>query len=196
MIIHGMGEQRPMETLREVVEAVLPKPKPGKPKYWSKPDSTSDLFELRKLQARVGRHKTHFYEYYWAHLVQGTNYWHIWHWLKNLLFRWPWNVPKRLFMVWTVTWVLLTVFAAVSAHGVLDFMDRPLIEGIENFFAGNWNYPLALLLFLIAQYFLINYVGDAARYLSPHPKNIELRQKIRKGGIDLLRRLHESSEKI
>lgn len=43
-----------------------------------------------------------------------------------------------------------------------------------------------------AQYFLLSYLGDAARYLSPSPRNISLRQQVRANGIKLLRHLHAS----
>lgn len=42
--------------------------------------------------------------------------------------------------------------------------------------------------------FLYGYVGDAARYLDPHPDNIEQRNKIREEGIALLHSLHESNK--
>jgi hypothetical protein len=41
---------------------------------------------------------------------------------------------------------------------------------------------------------LVSYVGDAARYLSPLPANINLRQKVRSQGVQLLRALHESGK--
>ena len=37
-------------------------------------------------------------------------------------------------------------------------------------------------------------VGDAARYLSPHPQNIAIRQSVRSEGLELLRRLHERGD--
>ena len=51
VVIHGIGEQRPMDTLRAFADAVLPDVEPGKEKFWSKPDKLSDLFELRVLQS-------------------------------------------------------------------------------------------------------------------------------------------------
>jgi hypothetical protein len=49
-------------------------------------------------------------------------------------------------------------------------------------------------LFLVAQGFVLSYLGDAARYLSPRPRNIALRQKIRSEGLKLFRSLHASGE--
>jgi hypothetical protein len=39
--------------------------------------------------------------------------------------------------------------------------------------------------------FIVNYVGDAARYLNPSPPNIKMRRKIRQKGVELLRNLHD-----
>ena len=72
VVIHGIGEQRPMDTLRGFVEAMIPTDTPdGIPLYWSKPDQLSRNFDLRVLKAS-GRTSTDFYEYYWAHKMQGT----------------------------------------------------------------------------------------------------------------------------
>ena len=85
VLIHGIGEQKPMDTLRSFVSAVLPPATEGQVQYWSKPDTMSALFELRRLQV-PGRIKTHFYEYYWAYHVSGTKISHLWHWFVDLLF--------------------------------------------------------------------------------------------------------------
>ncbi len=46
----------------------------------------------------------------------------------------------------------------------------------------------------VLQYFVIHYIGDAARYLSPQPKNIAFRRAVRSEGIKLLRNIHESGD--
>jgi len=38
-------------------------------------------------------------------------------------------------------------------------------------------------------------VGDAVRYLTPSPQNIDSRYKIRQKGVDLLKKLHEKKDK-
>ena len=52
VIIHGIGEQRPMDTLRGFVQSVLSVPKQGGEKYYSRPDPLTESFELRVLQNR------------------------------------------------------------------------------------------------------------------------------------------------
>ena len=105
IVIHGMGEQRPMSTLRGFVDAVLPEHEDGI-KFFSRPDSISDSYELRILQNRK-QPRTHFFEYYWAYKVTGTKMGHILGWLKTLLVRWPWQVTGQLLPLWLTSWALI-----------------------------------------------------------------------------------------
>ena len=187
IVIHGIGDQRPMDTVRSFVNAVLPKHGSG-PKYFSKPDKMSEIFELRKLQNRQDP-RTHFFEYYWAYKVEGTKMSHVVNWIKTLLFRKPKNVPKHLRPLWYTSWVLiLTVLAFVALGG---FNQATNATGAVSFIISG----IGAALLAMIQGIFINSVGDAARYLSPNPKNIALRQSIRAAGIDLLRKLHESGTK-
>lgn len=43
--------------------------------------------------------------------------------------------------------------------------------------------------------FIVNYVGEAARYLNPRPANINMRRQIRQMGIKLLLNLHNPKYK-
>lgn len=189
VLIHGIGEQKPMDTVRGFVESVLPPPMNDGEQYWSKPDPMSESFELRRLQA-VGRNKIHFFEYYWAYQISGTKFRHLTQWLLDLLLRRPCNVPLGLRTIWWLSWVLLialviAVASGAVAHFMHDYQDRSPYTILSG--------GLALLL-CVVQGFLLYYVGDAARYLSPSPENIALRQRIRADGVALLRRLHESGE--
>ena len=47
VLIHGIGEQRPMGTLRAFVDAML-EPRT----FHSKPDTVSDSYELRRIKLR------------------------------------------------------------------------------------------------------------------------------------------------
>ena len=49
VIIHGIGEQQPMSTLRRFVKAVLKDPSADGLLFYSKPDRISDTLELRRL---------------------------------------------------------------------------------------------------------------------------------------------------
>jgi hypothetical protein len=188
VIIHGIGEQRPMSTLRGFVEAVLPARQDGEEKYFSKPDALSESFELRKLQDR-SQPRTHFYEYYWAYKVEGTKYGHVWAWLSMLLFRRPKKVPKQLRSIWWLSWFLIVVAGVSMALGFNDTL-RQLAERLPAFLVSLGSMGLLALV----QIAVLNFIGDAARYLSPRPENIKLRQTIRSDGIKLLKKIHEDGE--
>ena len=189
VLIHGIGEQKPMETLRSFVSAVLPPAAEGQEQFWSKPDPMSKLFELRRLQT-PGRTKTHFYEYYWAYHEEGTKLSHLVRWFAELLFRRWRNIPPALRGIWLAWWILTSTLVILAASGGLAYF--------QGWYASQPQYGpvwiLLMLLFSVLQGVLVHYVGDAARYLSPHPRNIALRQKIRAEGVQLLKQLHDSRD--
>lgn len=189
VLIHGIGEQKPMETLRGFVAAVLPRAAEGHEQYWSKPDPMSGLFELRRLQT-PGRTKTHFYEYYWAYHVEGTRLSHLGQWFAELLFRRWVNIPHALRVIWAVSWVLMGILLILLSLGSLAYAYEWYSSKPQ--FGPVW--AALLLVTGLVQGFLIYYVGDAARYLSSNPQNVALRQKIRADGVRLLKVLHDSRD--
>jgi hypothetical protein len=183
VLIHGMGEQKPMDTLRSFVSAVLSQAKPRR--LFSKPDRMSETLELRRLTASGDRRRpiTDFYEYYWAYQMEGTTFKHVRAWFRTLLLRSPRNVPPSLRFLWALGWMVL----AVAGYLALANLLRPAAAPAPVTWTG-----LALLGFgALVQVFAISSLGDVARYLSPAPYNIAIRQRIRSEGIALLRKLHE-----
>jgi hypothetical protein len=197
VIIHGIGEQRPMNTLRAFVKAVTGRAETKNGdltgKAFSKPDSISPTLELRRMAVpgndqpwRAGDWvATDFYELYWAHLMTGTSWRHVTAWARSLLFQWPWKVPSRLRYPWIISWVLI----GACAYGLIA------LQGWMN--ASRWPLVVTSVGIAIAflrsngTYFGLEYVGDAARYLSPTPANVAVRQAIRSAAIGLLEGLHD-----
>jgi hypothetical protein len=184
VIIHGIGEQRPMQTLRNLVDGVLAD-YVGKPRFWSKPDRISDTLELRRLVAsrKAVRISTDFYELYWAHLMTGTSWKHVIAWIRVLLLRLPTKVPKRLLPIWFLSWLL--VVGAGLAIWQFDLTSPATIAkwgalGTAAFF----------LVRLVGKSLGLHYAGDAARYLSATPDNIAVRHSVRSQALTLLRGLH------
>lgn len=189
IVIHGIGEQKPMDTIRGFVESVLDEPKDGGEKYFSKPNDMSELFELRKLQNRE-QPRTHFFEYYWAHKMQGTTMSHVTSWLSSLLLRLPTNIPSQIKPLWYLSWMLIIAVLVLLALGIIGETTDP-----ENQTTPFFSVSTALaLVWGGIQAWIINDAGDAARYLSANPKNIAVRQAIRSDGIKLIRSIHESGE--
>ena len=208
ILIHGIGEQRPMGTLRAFVDALL-----DPDSFHSKPDTISQSYELRRIKLRrvpgeqgrpgvnVDWPETDFYEYYWAHQMQGTNVGHLVDWLRVLmgrgakaacnceLFRPPYH--SRIKWLVAITWlgvppalVAAVWFAAEQPAAALSATAAVVL--------------LMLLKRIVAPILataLLDVVGDAARYLDVSPKNVARRYDIIRGGVDMLRNLHKASDK-
>jgi hypothetical protein len=115
VIVHGMGEQRPLETLRGFVEAVwggssVPTGEPSDDDVWIVPDNRTGLTELARITTRqVGGARTDFYELYWSDLLVGNTLTQIRAWIRGLLWRWPHQVPRESASLWISLWVIVVV---------------------------------------------------------------------------------------
>lgn len=192
VLIHGIGEQVPMDTLRGFVKAVWTTDESVRNPYvpdqvWSKPDNVSQNYELRRLTTAEGKSgkRTDFFEFYWADLMEGTEVEHVKAWLKLLLFRSPRRVPKQLRGIWWA--VALFVLVAVGLSVALFFDLLPV--KVASLVGAISTVLTALLLWPIKKV-----AGDAARYLHVAPPNIGKRRIIREAGIQLLQRLHDSGD--
>ncbi|TKB22013.1 MAG: hypothetical protein E5W69_09425, partial [Mesorhizobium sp.] len=112
VVVHGMGEQRPMDTLRGFVQAVWSHDPARAPFYahvadpadpmgakinqsWITPDSRTNSHELRRITTPydVDGRRTDFYELYWADITQGTTRSRLAAWVTTLLWRKPADIP-------------------------------------------------------------------------------------------------------
>ncbi len=197
VVIHGMGEQRPMQFLRDFVDAAIPAPEGGgKATYYSKPDHMSELFELRSflVPPSANQPQTELYEYYWAHHMSGNRLKQLFPLLKTLLLRWPWEIAASLRLMWLVLWVLtlgigyasLKIGPRLGFSNTRDlFVELGLHVSVATF--------LVVVVGLVVTWGVGAFV-DVARYLNPHPQNVAIRQKIRAEAVKLLRNLQDSGK--
>ena len=207
VVIHGMGEQIPMETLtgfvdtvwtvdKDLVDQGKPDPNTGRKRTavrnasWSKPDPRNRSYELRVVTTESGlnRRRTDFYEYYWAHLIVDTTWAQVRAWIFELMLRNPArDVPRRVLPVWIILWL-------VALGGLAAFLWtlKPTLDdggGVK----GSWPGAIAVaagtavLGWLLG--FLVSYFGDVARYVKAKPLNVARRQEIRENGVQLLETL-------
>lgn len=198
VLIHGIGEQRPILTLRSFVESVASSLKSRnlaretEVLFWDKPDTDSGNYETRKMTMRQGRNHptTDFFEFYWAHHMRNTNYAHIKDWVQRVILRRPGSISKRLLPVFIFLWIITLAVAGLFGffaykHGFSDIFEK--IATISSGLVAT-----AILAFFTK--LLFSYLGDAARYLDPSPGNILERKNIRMEGLSLLKKLHESGK--
>ena len=125
VVIHGIGEQRPMDTITDFVRAVWETDpdvcRNGKPlpaETWSKPDVRTGSLELRRITTRESTPtpafprgaRSDFYELYWADLSAGSTWDEVRAWVAGLLCRNPFtSVPRDVMLAWIALWVLCLV---------------------------------------------------------------------------------------
>lgn len=202
LVIHGMGNQSPMSTLRGFVEAIWTRDlsrKRDEARVWSKRDRFSDDMELRRLvtEADAEGRKTDFFEFYWAHLMEGTSLSAVIRWFVRLFLRPAQRVPPAVLSLWHVGRVglavilllILIVFACLFLAIRLQLQHPFLALGL--LLAA---LVLVVLLAWLRQWIAIAVVGDAARYLTADPQNISARAQIRRLGLKLLEKLHEKDD--
>lgn len=190
MLIHGIGSQRPLATIKGFVDALV-----NRSERWSKPDELSSSYELRRYQLvrTRARPRTDLFELYWADKLPGTKLSHTMSWLRAILLRRPRNVGARLRPIAYLTRLILASTAVGLVALVLTFG----VDGVS----GLWHdasafAQLAWVSFALSAIagvvngVLVRSLGDAARYLDAAPDNIAVRQSIRQSGVALLTRLH------
>lgn len=192
VVVHGIGEQLPGQTLRSFVDSVFREDAVGR---WVKPDSVSSSFEMRKITVAAdfasGRPTTDVYELYWANLIRDTSFGQVAWWMLRLLLTPQKRLPPKLRGdLWIARLLVVLGLALTGAVALALGKAIPAIPAVVITIIGLvWAIVVALAR-LVKSKILINFVGDAARYLKPRPDNVAIRQQIREAGVDLLERLH------
>jgi hypothetical protein len=187
LIIHGIGEQRPMETLRSFVLGVLgPALGPdGKRRFYSKPDPNSETFELRRYRAFEGQADSDFIEFYWQHQMPVAAWRFLLSWLWPLMNRPIKSMPPRFVILWWLAWTSIVILVAAFLLALLPWAG---LSVTYNFLVPSATGIAAVVLGSVG-YLVRSFVGDAAIYLNPHPRTVEARNAIRTSGVELIERL-------
>ena len=160
VVIHGMGEQKPMDTIKHFAHAVWTADtkvhKNGlrdSGQIWSKPDDRTGSLELRRLTTREstpiqegtypGGARQDFYELYWADLSAGSTLGDVQNWVRMLLLRNPFTrVPRRMMAAWIVLWiVVLVILLLVTAAALPAPVPARTPLWPEQYAFWLWNYP-------------------------------------------------------
>lgn len=212
VLVHGMGEQRPMDTIKSFVETVWQRDPqatrngmPNPAEVWSKPDERSGSLELRRITTRPSTPvpgvfdrgvRSDFYELYWADLTAGSPWEDFLAWLRLLLWRNPLrHVPARVFSAWVALWVITILFSVVALWAAIP--PKTIVFGIAIPEAGDWRW-LVLAVIGAATVGLHKLVqqtfGRVVRYTQARPGNIAARKAVRERGLTLLESLHDDPD--
>ena len=191
IVIHGIGEQRPGQLLRQFVENVFDRS--AGEVHFIKPDYVTPLFEMH--MATVPRNDamrptTDVYELYWAHLIRDTTVAQVYGWMLRLMSSGGHKIPHTLIkLVWGLRVTFVTAFLifawlmTTDVPGWLTSLGLGVLVSLPALASTS--------LRVLQDKFIVGYAGDAARYLEPRPENIAVRQAIREAGAQLLDALHD-----
>lgn len=215
LVIHGMGEQMPMDTIKSFVRAVwetdtvitangLPNPA----EVWSKPDVRTGSLELRRITTRESIPtktfsagvRSDFYELYWADLSGGSTWSQVQDWIAGLLLRNPLTrVPRNVLPAWILLWIIafvvillaiataLPISASIGPFRLWDYVPLKWLTGFQA-----WQLALAAAaLGALMHWFVVPYFGRVVRYTRAKPDNIAARRDVRERGLALLAELHK-----
>lgn len=204
VIVHGMGEQQPLDTLNGFIDAALTPDRSGKPFFFSRPEEVSDSFESRSyLAPHLGEGKnekhaqTEFFEYHWAHLMQGNRLDDLAPTFRRMLLRSPRKVPSGLRVVWVLFWALLVLTICLLWRREFQFTLGGLtVDEVVSALVGG-GVVGGLLVYvmsrLLPSWLTASFV-DVVRYLDTSPRSYEARRQIRAGIIKLLTNLHNRGD--
>jgi hypothetical protein len=208
VVVHGMGEQLPMSTLRSFVESVWVKDPqvpvaaghPNGAKVWITPDRRTGSLNLRRIvTAFVGRPsppaapdepqvrlRTDFYELYWADLTQGTTRARLYAWVMELLRRDRRTIPPDAMPIYRVTMLLVAFFGLVLVLAALSSLLSPWLAVAVTVLAGLFTWAVDRI--------LLPFYGDVAGYARATPQTFAQRACVRERGLKLLRDLSDDDD--
>jgi hypothetical protein len=114
LVFHGMGDQRPMETLRGVADAVLGEAgEAGAIRRWVKPyvgkDGAFDLKSISTAAVDDAGRSYDFFELYWADKMSGTRLVAVLLWICDLAKRERSSLPQDGLWIW---WFIVGIMCA------------------------------------------------------------------------------------
>jgi hypothetical protein len=127
IIIHGMGEQVPLETIGDFVDTVYTRDpafagatvQTGGNLTSMVPDPVTGSAELRRITThpRDGSKRTDFYELYYADIMDDNPLDVVTSWVATLLLRSPFRLPARaqVIILWLVLWALAVIVGVATA---------------------------------------------------------------------------------
>ena len=150
LVVHGMGEQRPMQTLRALAETLS-----DDRKTFIIPDQATGSAELarirvsgRPLSENLREPATDFYELFYADLLGGGTFAQLRGWVIGLMLRWPHQVPREVWKIWVFLWaVVLGTLAWLGpflAGNPLDDLKKFLASAKGN--PTNWQVALLVII--------------------------------------------------
>lgn len=190
VVIHGMGNQYPMDTITGFTKNVF-----GEITF-SAPERVSGSTDLRKLITFDDTYQYDNYEYYWAHLAKEPPLYHTLRWIVQLAWKKSPSarLKKYIPLIRLITLIVpLAILGVAFGYSLLFYCFIPTSPPLVRFLIYLIPFALYFLVFLGLK-FISQRFGDVLRYTVPHPDNLSYRQNITKNAVDFLTTLHQKFE--
>jgi pimeloyl-ACP methyl ester carboxylesterase len=182
ILIHGIGEQRPMDTALNFARSIA-----GENDIRQKPTPFGIQGETQRISIKESRYqpRTDIFEYYWAHRFRSNRLSTIKRWVIDVFLQCLFSGSTPGFSRKRLEFILAS----------LGFFMMPLLYCLLAWLSYNNSGYHGLLIYAGATYalyrivlsdILYGYIADAAKYLSNHPDNISAREEVRMAGLQLL----------
>jgi hypothetical protein len=188
-IIHGIGNQYPMQTGREFVTNL----KKEEDILYSSPDRHANYYETRRLS--INNKNTDFFEFYWANLMDEPKNGDLYVWIFKLLFIKKPSIRAKQ-AVYAIRFLFFVIIFTFLYFFLTD-MYESYVHRLNFINTGVFSITIFIFFkFLVPniESRVVRTVGDAMHYLTASPKSIPSRYKIRKKGLQLLRNLHNKKD--
>jgi hypothetical protein len=148
LVVHGMGSQRALDTVRGVVDAVWldkdEKPQEGDKRFWLHPERKNDDVDLSVITTSdvpgtPDHRSVDFHELYWAHLMSETRAVAVLLWLFELVRKGPRLKRGMRALWWGVTIFLCLLIQSVVLlvmQAILQFLGGPPLIGDDHMLFG------------------------------------------------------------
>jgi hypothetical protein len=148
ILIHGMGEQSPMETVREFASTIWaldsdvvdsrssPADEIIREQLFFVPDPRAGSHDLRRVSTARSRQRwnadgtprpavrTDFYELYWADITRDNRWLDFSSWYRRLLCRWPSEAPEQVRPIWWLLWLVTICVAVIVLTPMIVVLQR------------------------------------------------------------------------
>ncbi|MEM0900430.1 MAG: hypothetical protein AAGI92_10835 [Pseudomonadota bacterium] len=137
VVVHGIGEQKPGETLNGILGAIGDTGELGEARFVAVPDTRTGSRELYRVTTVGGDNlprRTDFYEFYWADIMAGNTLDQVKSWVFGLLLRKRGDVPDHIKWAWLTLWAIsISIVGLFVAAVATFFMGTELGRGGQIF---------------------------------------------------------------
>lgn len=128
VVVHGIGEQRPGETLDNILKGLGKSPALKGTKLTYVPDRRTGSRELYRVttvppEGDDGR-RTDFYEFYWADIMAGNTLDDVKAWVFGLLMKRFKDVPAHVRLAWAGLWGVTLAIVLLAVLTVLTLINN------------------------------------------------------------------------